>query len=291
MFKGISHPSPCLTMAPHPARSQAECVSCWLCYRNIIPLFFFFFFFPKSSKLTKQLAWKDAPGARTAVLDHPALPAGKSCWSSPSSARAGIFQPHFGGRELPPKPMDVLDPLGDAKPPAWCCSRNTEQEPTNEGATCHPPSSTGRVFARTSDASTAVVWISLCLWAAASRLALIAFLITIVTLPPCLTGSTESHACLRGWITRVFGVFFQPRLFISRHYLPSQPDLIFLFQLAKNLLTVEREKSLPHTRGDGEVGPEQPVGATSRPQRELGKQQLGHHFFLPAARQSLAVGT
>lgn len=58
------------------------------------------------------------------------------------------------------------------------------------------------------------------------------------------------------------GFFFQPRLFISRHYLPSQPDLIFLFQLAKILLTVERQQSLPCTRdtgGDAEVGTEQPI--------------------------------
>lgn len=54
--------------------------------------------------------------------------------------------------------------------------------------------------------------------------------------------------------------FFQPHLFISWHYLPSQPDLTFLFQLAKILLTVERQKlpiacwlDVPNPKGTGEA--------------------------------------
>ena len=74
--------------------------------------------------------------------------------------------------------------------------------------------------------------------------------------------------------------FFESRLFISWHYLPSQPDLIFLFHLAKILLTVERQKSLPCTRdagGDADVGTEQ-AKSTPQTQREWGSSNLGIIF-------------
>lgn len=60
-----------------------------------------------------------------------------------------------------------------------------------------------------------------------------------------------------------------------------------MFHSAKFLLTVERQKSLPHTHN--EVG-DGAAGSTSQIQRDPGKQQLGHRFSLLAAPKNLCAG-
>lgn len=150
--------------------------------------------------------------------------------------RAWITQPwQLGRAAAPPAPVDFFQLYfeGAAQIPPklverfWICWRIPNPQPAASPGSCkqthhgHPPSSTDRAFASTSNASTAGVWISVCIWEAASYLALIALLITLIPLHS-VSGGAPMMRSLATLDHRDF--FSQPRLFISWNYLPNEPD-------------------------------------------------------------------
>lgn len=100
-------------------------------------------------------------------------------------ALVGLFQLYSeGAAQIPPKLKERFGTCWRMQiPNLLLLLGNGSCKPTRH---VHPPSNPDKAFASTSNASAAGVWISLYIWEAASYLALIALLITLIPLPASL---------------------------------------------------------------------------------------------------------